>query len=1447
MKIPKSSELLAGSLQEVKEAVADALVGLVSDRISGAGPDGREVMGRTPKSAFVSGLLLPRFDSTGDDDTSDIHVSVVGIDTQIHTAAKGTLAVQPGFTLYVRVLPSWADVEMQREDIAKGFSLAPEFAKKLAELTAEIRKRRVAEAGLEGTVPAADKSQRRARRETMNAIRREAYREARAALGLPAVTGTPDSASLLPDVPPEGQASEPEDADAARPRVLAADTLATLIASPPGSIAPIDVPMKWVRIVPKPPPLNLQLEADTAARDASIQAYNEAVASGMREAFESWLNEESGAQWLWRDERVVPSDLKDEAAWNAYLTRARTLGVDLDKCAPCLTGIATDVSIKKDFADPSRYSLRISLENTNRAPARTHVRTRELSVFQVSLAATLPGTALAPLRLDRIDPSYRFRNHLTYPAMGLNCGVDTHEEGDATELRITWSPRWVQPRLVAAQLPVECRFSELSKASFVPASLLTLPQEYRRWIDRMADSVRGEISPIGGREGERELDSFAKSLDAQRREADLIEKGVRILVDSAAASKRGDGRGREAMPWRAWCLMNEAFLRRENGAAGRGWRLFQLAFVLAHLSNVVSREREWAHLHDPAFDEETASLLYFPTGGGKSEAFYGVLLFAMFFDRLRGKSRGVTGLVRYPLRLLTLQQAQRVLRLLVQAEMLRAQAGVGSWPFELGFWVGRGNTPNRVRSFTSSIPAENDAQHKNDARLIADAKRGDKAAKAYIQDLEAYNKVPLCPVCGGETGLRRFDGVTDADRRVGIVCFSPPESCAWNAGANVGHRKPLPFLLSDDTIYQRAPAVIVGTVDKLAMLGQDIRTIAAVLGMFGLARWVLPNGHLMVPRTAARIAAGMAESRAEPVYPAYASGQRVFYDPFPTLIIQDEGHLLEESLGTFSGLFESLLETVFRHVGSKYQSELGIAVWNGPRAKELRTPRVVMATATVSRPEGQLVTLYQRNPVLFPSPGHDIWRSFFAEPAQPPEGNSERAELWRRLPPHLAPEMAAPWMRVFVSMMTNGSNHTVTTVSVISAFHEEITRAWRHLQDPAKRAAEVERLRGAIRGRGAEWRRKAVDRIVAQGRHDLLLALIDLHRVSITYVTNKKGGDQVIDALDGFTRGEHARAGLPIRGFRTALISGGVDMRDIQAVMRLAERGPAEGGEWPDIDADDLLRNVVATSAISHGVDVDRFNSMFFAGLPSDVAEYIQASSRVGRTHVGFVILVPTPYSRRDRYVVETHDIFHRFLERMIAAPASERWAENALHRVAASYIQAWISMQEFVQFAASPDEAKQCAELDLVPELERRARGDKLAMGEEIADFAMKASGLAGRGQLGIGRPSDAAHYRNLQLEDAHQFVNDVLEANTTARLSDFWKARAQCKLLPPMTSLRDVDEAAVIRGSSWSQVRRKKIDLEALYYAMKIVRGQRYARSETEADAAPEVTDPQEGGNVG
>ena len=163
-----------------------------------------------------------------------------------------------------------------------------------------------------------------------------------------------------------------------------------------------------------------------------------------------------------------------------------------------------------------------------------------------------------------------------------------------------------------------------------------------------------------------------------------------------------------------------------------------------------------------------------------------------------------------------------------------------------------------------------------------------------------------------------------------------------------------------------------------------------------------------------------------------------------------------------------------------------------------------------------------------------------------------------------------------------------------------------------------------------------------------------LHRISLTCVTNEKGGDQTDrDPSSRKQNGISARRASSI--FRSTRISSqaGVTIAEIQDVMRRAEGGTAAGALFPQTRRS-RLRNIAATSAISHGVDVDKFNAMFFAGLPADTAEYIQASSRIGKRHPcrPRALRSPRRTAAETGYVVETHDQFHRFLERMIPPPA---------------------------------------------------------------------------------------------------------------------------------------------------------------------------------------------------
>jgi hypothetical protein len=368
-------------------------------------------------------------------------------------------------------------------------------------------------------------------------------------------------------------------------------------------------------------------------------------------------------------------------------------------------------------------------------------------------------------------------------------------------------------------------------------------------------------------------------------------------------------------------------------------------------------------------------------------------------------------------------------------------------------------------------------------------------------------------------------------------------------------------------------------------------------------------------------------------------------------------------------------------------------------------------------------------------------------------------------------------------------------------------------------------------------RRQALAMLLAEaGGPRIFATLFDLLRISLTYVTNKKGGDQIIETLAAQVERDQRGDSITDLPFLTDLISGGVTIAEIQDVMARAEQSAPPDAAFPPLA--ESLRNIVATSAISHGVDVDKFNAMFFAGLPADIAEYIQASSRVGRAHVGFSLFVPTPHSRRDRYVVETHDQFHRFLERMIPPPAVQRWADRAIRRMTPSVLQAYLcAVVEQELFARTQDGEKSKAKTFTTPaQIKAWASsvgGDPAAIAA-VRDFAVEAIGVNGRGEDRIGATTHAEHYERFVEDRMRELVQLFTGRSDASQLSNFWKTRGGIK--PPMTSLRDVDAAGVILGATHDPYRRRRVHLETIRHVMRVIRGQRLAaRSDIDADPAP------------
>lgn len=1394
----KATSLAGINLEDAKEAMVDALLNMTWQRASGSGPEGDLVFAVKPSLRFVSGFLLPRFEETGQiDETSDIHVSTHGLDLQIVAAAKGEFTVTVAFAIYVRALPSWEELTLPQHALFPSHPLRRDVEAAIR----EEMKRLLAEALAAQEVKPAE------HRRSYGDLQQEIYRQLLAQHGV----------EVQPEVKVAAAGDEPDEAEGAgegnseeddedRERLVAQRGRYRF--NNDAAAQPIDIPQKWKRLQVELPVLRAEL-SDRAGMGHAVGSWTEQARHAIVKTVRDWTASPEGQNWAYRPKDILPSHVQSQASWEKFLNNLRSTPATLKALAPDLSGISLSVQSDSDLRDPHRINLRVMLENNSNAVPKRMRHRFDPCIHQVRLSISLPARVHLALKLDRVEPSYRFRDFLTYPAIGINCGVEDRRDNDDLHLETTWMPRYTQPRIVPTAINnVPTDFLSLGADDFNPAAIKPLVDAYRRWIDYEKHDLDPAAGVDDADDAAREKERFTRDIASYTREADRIALGISLLEHSFARF-RADSGCREALPYRAWLFLNRTFREAGQSRGVVNWRLFQLTFILAHLPTLVSRMPEYAKepWYDHDFDEDTATLLYFPTGGGKSEAFFGLLIFNLFFDRLRGKQVGVTALIRYPLRLLTLQQAQRLLSLLVHAELLRQKMSISGASLEIGFWVGNANTPNKSDDPRfDAVPDAGDLAHLDDEDL----------GRNYTEANHSFNKIPRCPICSQSTGLRRIRTGTEIE--IGIYCFN--SECRWNTATA---RSPLPFLITDRDIYRHAPAVLLGVIDKLALIGQHTATIGRVIGMFGLARWrETATGRFVTP-SRQQLKDGFAANHCEAVAPSYRDGAEVFYDPLPSLIIQDEAHLLEESLGTFAGLFETTLEQLFVRDALLLASRIARSPLGGPRL-----PKVIAATATVSVPQHQLGSLYQRKHMHFPYPGTSIYRSFYSAPALP--ANKDRRGIAGDSP--RAPEIEAPWMRVYASIMTNGRNHTVTTVAVLAAYHLAVTELWEDLLTSQRTDLVLRRIIESLTPDGPlrPFHTEAISHCAE--RPELLLTLLDLMRISLTYVTNKKGGDQVIDAFTDEVAKVHKRHGRHIEQFLTRLISGGIDVAEIQDIMRQADGGATAGDDF--VDLGQALRNIVATSAISHGVDVDKFNAMLFAGMPNDIAEFIQASSRIGRTHVGFSLLIPTPHSRRDRYIIETHDVFHRFLERMIAPPAITRWAATAHDRVLTSLFQAWLAGWIEQQLFVVADDKSKAMRFDTVNDVNRLLIGNFFpnAAGD-FMDFCVQALGIPGRGKSRLGAAPHPSYYDE-RIRNLAKRLTDVFRSeNATTKLADYWENSPVGQ--KPMTSLRDIDEAGrFLPARAFGRPRpRGNVDDKTLVTnALRIVRRQRGAAGELDGE---------------
>jgi hypothetical protein len=1345
-----------------KEAVVDGLLNNLAARTAGLGDFYRTVVGARPSGVLVSGFIVPRPLEERDDDeeANPMRISAHGLDFQIGANQQDVpLQVKVSGSIYLRILPEAAEV-------APGGPLYPRFPV-LPEARAVLRQR--IRDGLAALRAQLNVQGAAVYRHPEWASRsQEIRRAAHAALGIPfddgrdaaPVEAIPDDVADAQDVDGVG---EVEGGDGESPPSPAASL-------PPDAISePINPPEKWIRLDLELPGFEFTTNNHAQAAQDATDALKAAIEARLAQWFD--LNDPDSFGRLWgyrRNQKIRPSDLQN---WDVFLARARA---DLRRVVPEFD-LRWAISVAPDALHTDRLTVHVALENWTPLPSKVTFKELECSLFQVGVSVAVPKNVLQRLTLERVKPSYRYNTYLHYPALGFNGGVRLIEESSRDLLITTWTPRYVLPRIQPREVGVELRFDALATREGLEA-LATLIQSYNTWLAgaRATPIDHGTLGPLGASERQAEEQKLTDDVAAWEAERDAIGRGLQLLRESASHwSGPGPQADMRGIPFEAWSAMNAAMVRVGAGKYD-AWRLFQAAFILAMIPAFASRVPAFHHYYqgEAAQQANAVTLLYFATGGGKSEAFMGLLLFVVLLDRLRGKERGISALMRYPLRLLTLQQARRTMSVLAAGELERRRRNHPGEPFSLGFWVGGANTPN-----WHSTPGVRDVWELA-AKPVSEEPTVLEQAP-YANAREQWLKLEQCPFCRSENHPMALRRAPPAQGGVlGHYCSNP--RCEWNRQHATS--TPLPFYIVDEDIYGKSPSVLLGTVDKLAVIGQSFRTIRAVFGMFGFAPF-RNNTTGMLVNAVSRDDWSAAESRGyEPLFPAFAGGTHAFFDPFPSLLIQDEAHLLEESLGTFAGLFESSLEAALEELAPSLGPDLCLEPVTGER----RRIKVVAASATVSEPQRQMRNLYQRDGTIqFPYPGPDLYTSFYSEPRLPDAADPANAA-------RLALEdieLKAHGARTYAAIVTNGHRHTMAMAAVLGQYHLLITELYEDLR--SEDVAAETRARAAL----IEWLspsplqarfRQALETCTA----DQLLSLVDLHRIALTYVTNKKGGDQVIDTERMQFDKLHQKAGREGQSLRTELISGAVSASQIQAIVRAAEMRVPRGDAFPDLSP--RLRSIIATSAVSHGVDVEEFNAMFFAGLPSDIAEYIQASSRVGRTHAGFSLLVPVPQRSRDRFVVEIFDIFHRFLERMVLPAAIDRWAEKAIQRVIPSAMQEYLcGVTRFQEIAAADLNDKRHVPAfsrteEVLLYLEDPTNRDRLI------EFVVRALGLTERPP-----PEGAAYYENMVRSAILNYKRDMqVPSNRTTLFRNFFEQVNAS--LRPMTSLRDVDRPGWIFESS-------------------------------------------------
>ena len=796
----------------------------------------------------------------------------------------------------------------------------------------------------------------------------------------------------------------------------------------------------------------------------------------------------------------------------------------------------------------------------------------------------------------------QYRNRLEY-AIGRTCSVDwtvKQNSRRATAVWTTWLPVAETPQTQARDVEhalLSMDALATATAEQVRAGLHPLIAGYREWLDTQENAAAqlpahlrdtADLALLEARRAHKRLQDGLDHVVADAEALRCFQFMNAVMRDQRIASQVAVLRASDPTVSIADAHTTVA----QAGVRAASWRPFQLAFILMQLGAIT----------DPAAPLRSAEhlarveLLFFPTGGGKTEAYLGLAAYTFAIRRrqavvdsadgpLDGRD-GVAVLMRYTLRLLTAQQFQRATALVCAAELARQadESAWGSEPFRIGLWVGTDVSPKRFEEADEQLTKANE----------------------YGAHRLTVLQVQRCPWCG--TPITAAQVKADATaRRVFVYCGDVMARCPFAKGGQVSEG--LPILTVDEEIYRLTPAFVIATVDKFARLAREGEA-AALFGYVG--RRCARHGYVHPDYPACNI------STAHPAVNGYptATVHTVSRLRPPDLIIQDELHLITGALGTSVGLFEVAVET--------------LASWERPDGTPVR-PLIVASTATVRNAQEQVRSLYGRRVEIFPPQVLDVADTYFS----------------REIP---------------ITKTTPGRRYFGVSAQGVRLASAEI------------RAAEVLLSAGQL----------LLDRSGITA--DPYLTLVGYFNATRELAgMTRYMGDDVQNRVkrprkdSGFPPRHGAAFGLLNTGELTARIASSEIGRTLDRLGlefdphydtteafqdRLAAQ--REGKKTPT-RKDAPFDVVLATSMLQVGVDVQRLGLMLVVGQPKNTAEYIQASSRVGRDpqRPGLVVTLGNWARPRDLAHYEQfrhyHETFYSQVEALSVTPYSPTSLDRGL------------------------------------------------------------------------------------------------------------------------------------------------------------------------------------------